>query len=1210
MELKEQAVIDLRLETKQGNAELTAMETKVKSLQKELKQVAKTVGEGSEEWKKVKKQVDETDKAIKTHRQNVDVTKLTYGQLQNHVKQLSSDVRGLVPGTEAFNAAVKKLSQAEAQLKKVNEQVKGTNTALQETAKPTLWNNFSGGVGKVATAFNAFIALQVIQFLVNTGKAIFEITAKFEKYEKVLTTALGSEKQAKASMEAIKIMAANTAFSVDELTDGYVKMVNRGLRPSQKEMTALADLAASQGKTFDQLVEAVLDAQTGEFERLKEFGIKSKKEGDNISLVFKGQTTVVKNNEEAIYQAMIAMGAMTGVAGQNAKMMETLGGKASNLGDSFDALMVELGNGLRPVFIAILDLLIAIIPVLSTVGKAIGSVVLIAKSMVVGLVDTVKNAGMAIYSLGDAAVQLTKGNLTGAKKALDDSVSYGAKTVTAMRDSTQKGVQEVVGMWKDPSAGVAAEFAGKTQGQKYAKAKGEEDKKAKAEAKKLEEKHLEEVKKANADAIKKIGELEAEAHLRTITDELARERTAIAQKYDLKKEEVMASLATDANKNAQLKLLHGQMIAEIAAKETEFRDKKTKADKEAAEKRAEADKFIREQEKAAEMALLDWQELQAKGNATKLAAIKKERLETELRFHKEKIDAEEAADKAEAARKITDSGQLSTAIKAIEDQHRAERLTAEAKTAADIKAIEEELKQARTAKWTEGSNAITALLKGDLNGFVTHASNIVKGEKEAWQTRLAENTEKYEAVGQLAQASVTFLKQLSEDRLNKELANIEKEKTTKIAASTAETDAILTDIDAQQAAELERVEQELLANNLEKRELTALNTAFTNAKEKMELEYQAAIKKARDQGNQEEADRLKAERDDKIATVKANIMQEQLGATKAKAIEEQLTDQKKTINDKYNASILSAKKKQEASLQTINKDSAEKEKAAKLKNFQNQKKADIASALISGALATIKALASGMFPLNLVFAAMTAVATGLQVAKIKSQPEPQFARGGFFRNAGVLSGAKHSEGGIDMIDSRSGKKVAEVENKEAYIVSSPVTDYHRDTLDEIINQSMSGRAEPLRGRKKYASGGVFKAEGDRPFWEKNFFGKGKKAKKAAEAAEAEAAAAASSGGGEFDVDTSGYSGGSGGVEGIYDAAAQGAAAREQGEKQLKLLEEIAKNTKENVSATKFVIAGVGQTVDATKAVEGAVRDSNQSGRLDGIIGAISSLGRK
>ena len=89
-----------------------------------------------------------------------------------------------------------------------------------------------------------------------------------------------------------------------------------------------------------------------------------------MSLSLKGQTETVKNNEEAIYQAMIAMGAMTGVAGQNAEMMTTLNGNSSNLGDSFDALTVGLGNGLEPVFIAILDLIAASLPLLNLLGKA------------------------------------------------------------------------------------------------------------------------------------------------------------------------------------------------------------------------------------------------------------------------------------------------------------------------------------------------------------------------------------------------------------------------------------------------------------------------------------------------------------------------------------------------------------------------------------------------------------------------------------------------------------------------------------------------------------------------------------------------------------------------------------------------------------------------------------------------------------------------
>ena len=53
-------------------------------------------------------------------------------------------------------------------------------------------------------------------------------------------------------------------------------------------------------KTLNQMIEAVADAATGEFERLKEFGIKAKSEGDKVSFIFRGVTTTVKKESNAI----------------------------------------------------------------------------------------------------------------------------------------------------------------------------------------------------------------------------------------------------------------------------------------------------------------------------------------------------------------------------------------------------------------------------------------------------------------------------------------------------------------------------------------------------------------------------------------------------------------------------------------------------------------------------------------------------------------------------------------------------------------------------------------------------------------------------------------------------------------------------------------------------------------------------------------------
>jgi phage tail tape-measure protein len=48
-------------------------------------------------------------------------------------------------------------------------------------------------------------------------------------------------------MDELQNLAASTPFSIDELTESYVKYVNRGIRPSMDEMTKMGDIAASQG---------------------------------------------------------------------------------------------------------------------------------------------------------------------------------------------------------------------------------------------------------------------------------------------------------------------------------------------------------------------------------------------------------------------------------------------------------------------------------------------------------------------------------------------------------------------------------------------------------------------------------------------------------------------------------------------------------------------------------------------------------------------------------------------------------------------------------------------------------------------------------------------------------------------------------------------------------------------------------------------------
>jgi hypothetical protein len=201
--------------------------------------------------------------------------------------------------------------------------------------------SFNSGMAKLGGVMaGAFAVDKIIDF----GKEIFNTTAKFQKFEAVLTNTLGDNSAAQAAMAQITEFAAKTPYGVDELTASFVKLANQGFIPTITEMRKLGDLASSQGKTFDQLTEAIIDAQTGEFERLKEFGIRASKEGDKVSFTFKGVKEQVDFTSQSIRDYILSLGDVQGVTGGMEAQSKTLGGGLSNLEDAFEQLKLKMGE--------------------------------------------------------------------------------------------------------------------------------------------------------------------------------------------------------------------------------------------------------------------------------------------------------------------------------------------------------------------------------------------------------------------------------------------------------------------------------------------------------------------------------------------------------------------------------------------------------------------------------------------------------------------------------------------------------------------------------------------------------------------------------------------------------------------------------------------------------------------------------------------------
>ena len=152
-----------------------------------------------------------------------------------------------------------------------------------------------------------------------------------------LRTVTGSAAGAKDAFNALEGLASRLPVSIPEITDAFIKMKALGLNPTESALISFTNTASAMGKNLNQFVEAVADASTGEFERLKEFGIRASQSGENVAFTFQGVTTKIKKNANDITAYLQNIGNTT-FAGAATARMEELDGQISNLSDSWDTL--------------------------------------------------------------------------------------------------------------------------------------------------------------------------------------------------------------------------------------------------------------------------------------------------------------------------------------------------------------------------------------------------------------------------------------------------------------------------------------------------------------------------------------------------------------------------------------------------------------------------------------------------------------------------------------------------------------------------------------------------------------------------------------------------------------------------------------------------------------------------------------------------------
>lgn len=218
-------------------------------------------------------------------------------------------------------------------------------------------NRFNSGMERAKkTATEAAAAITRVAMVAATAfatgagflaKGAVEVGATFEALKTTLTTIEGSAEAAQASLDWVQDFAKRTPYDLNQVAGAFVRMRAYGLDPMNGSFEAIGNAASAMGKDIMQGVEAVADAAQGENERLKEFGIRAKVEGDKVTYSWQQNgeqmSRTIANNGEEIVKTLTEIFDER-YTGAMAAQATTWNGLVSNMGDTWVAFQKKIAD--------------------------------------------------------------------------------------------------------------------------------------------------------------------------------------------------------------------------------------------------------------------------------------------------------------------------------------------------------------------------------------------------------------------------------------------------------------------------------------------------------------------------------------------------------------------------------------------------------------------------------------------------------------------------------------------------------------------------------------------------------------------------------------------------------------------------------------------------------------------------------------------------
>ena len=307
-----------------------------------------------------------------------------------------------------------RLEQTEAlrQLRDLQEQLRRARREVDDMERQT--RRAAGGMSSAfGSVKNAIAGLAAAAGAGAAGSFLFNTIKEFETLRTTLNTTAGGVEQGAAAFALLQDVAKETPNSLQQMVQSFNILAARGIKPSRDQLIAFANTASATGKSINQFAEAIADAQTGEFERLKEFGIVVRKEGDQLAVQTGKGVTTIKNNSQSIVDELTRIGQVN-FGGAATSQMATLGGQLSNLGYQFSQIAFNIGEGglkqaISEVIAGFAGTTDVSVATARAVGEVLGNAVRGTAAIISGFVSVVQTLSPALAGIaaGGAVVAIT-----------------------------------------------------------------------------------------------------------------------------------------------------------------------------------------------------------------------------------------------------------------------------------------------------------------------------------------------------------------------------------------------------------------------------------------------------------------------------------------------------------------------------------------------------------------------------------------------------------------------------------------------------------------------------------------------------------------------------------------------------------------------------------------------------------------------------------